>query len=385
MPLLRGKGKWHYVKKLRLPSVAICHETLAKVPKPAVLYKRIASGAYQQVVVSPKTATLVESQAAVLKKPWFYQHLCIVCIDEPDYARLGMLRASIPRNVPFVIAFATLLGHILDDIYIKLLLFVITHIILLINARPNVVLLSKADLQFLILAEIRQVSDISITLMYCNTHITYEDIVHKLRRWLQAMDIEVITFYHAKTSDNCKCELKDKLRTGKVCIPIYTDAVGIGWMLPSFCALVQRAGRIAHNLNWLGEAILIVPVKLLKKDIIKEDIATAIEAACSEASFMQPEPPPMQVMDEDMLEIDGAVVAEENQIILVHEGDFVICGTRKKCSTMQCNLYEAQFLSKFVYTQQCRRCVWNEFLKNFKKVDRHVKKSRKTSLKIHIS
>ncbi|KAG2155338.1 uncharacterized protein EDB93DRAFT_1080336, partial [Suillus bovinus] len=51
-----------------------------------------------------------------------------VCIDEvhcislwggsfhPDYAKLGVLSARVPTNVPFVLASATLPEHILDDI-----------------------------------------------------------------------------------------------------------------------------------------------------------------------------------------------------------------------------------------------------------------------------
>ena len=38
----------------------------------------------------------------------------------PDYSELGILRGRIPKNVPFLLASATLPEHILDDIRLKL-------------------------------------------------------------------------------------------------------------------------------------------------------------------------------------------------------------------------------------------------------------------------
>jgi superfamily II DNA helicase RecQ len=105
----------------------------------------------------------------VLSKPAFFTRLRAVGIDEahcislwggsfrPDYARLGVLRGRFPKNVPFVIASATLPDHILDDIRVKLQLSRDATMVRLTNARPNVALStrvmrfpeeSKADLRF---------------------------------------------------------------------------------------------------------------------------------------------------------------------------------------------------------------------------------------------
>jgi hypothetical protein len=50
------------------------------------------------------------------------------------------------------------------------------------------------------------------------------------------------------------------------------------WGLPpSFCALVQRAGRAAGDFGVLGDAVLIVPPSLIKKGLIVAEIEAAVE------------------------------------------------------------------------------------------------------------
>ncbi|KAG2111943.1 P-loop containing nucleoside triphosphate hydrolase protein [Suillus discolor] len=74
-----------------------------------------------------------------------------------------------------------------------------------------------------------------------------------------------IAFYHAT--------IDYTVQDGFIRILVCTDAVRMGcdmrniervilWgMPPSFCALVQRAGRAARDVTKLGEAILIIPVQ----------------------------------------------------------------------------------------------------------------------------
>ena len=50
------------------------------------------------------------------------------------------------------------------------------------------------------------------------------------------------------------------------------------WELPpSFCALVQRAGRAGRDLSTLGEAILIVQPSVITKGTNASEVEAAIE------------------------------------------------------------------------------------------------------------
>ncbi len=72
-----------------------------------------------------------------------------------DYANLGILRGRFSKNVPFLVASATLPDHVLDDVCRKLRLSKDAELIQVTNARPNIALSmwamkhsdeSKADL-----------------------------------------------------------------------------------------------------------------------------------------------------------------------------------------------------------------------------------------------
>ena len=94
--------------------------------------KDIAAGKFRQVIVSPEIVISLEFQTTILSKDGFSTALHAVCIDEahcislwggsfrPDYAGLGMLRGRFPKNVPFVVASATLPSHVLNDVRHKL-------------------------------------------------------------------------------------------------------------------------------------------------------------------------------------------------------------------------------------------------------------------------
>ena len=96
------------------------------------LSQDIVQGTFRQVIVSPEIATSAEFHRAVTSKIMFTDRLRVVNIDEahciniwggsfrPDYADLGILRGRIPKNVPFLLASATLPDHVLDDIRLKL-------------------------------------------------------------------------------------------------------------------------------------------------------------------------------------------------------------------------------------------------------------------------
>lgn len=208
--------------------------------------------------MSPEIATSSECQKGVLSKSNFIDHVRAVNIDEahciniwggsfrPDYANLGILRGRFPKNVPFLIASATLPEHVLDDIRRKLQLSKDVKMICVTNARPNVALSvrvmqhsdeSKGDLRFTIPAHAHRPEDIPITLVYCNQRATTEDVVDRARDWAEEHGIlrDCIAFYHALIGEDKKRELEELLAAGVTRILICTDAVGmVSFHLPIY-------------------------------------------------------------------------------------------------------------------------------------------------------
>ncbi|KAJ7730668.1 P-loop containing nucleoside triphosphate hydrolase protein, partial [Mycena maculata] len=301
----------------KIPTVAVCSETLARLGADQV-YTDIVSGKFRQVIVSPEIATSLPFRKSTLSKPAFTSRLRCVCIDEvhcislwggsfrPDYADLGLLRGRIPSTVPFVVASATLPTHILDDVRTKLGLSKNATQISLTNARPNVALScrtmkypeeSKADLRFLIRPGATKPADIPVTLVYCNQRLACEDACDSLRRWARNEHIpdDCIAFYHAKIGQAQKRNLEEHLRRGEIRLLFCTDAVGMGcdmrniervilWGLPpSFCSLVQRAGRAARDFSKLGEAILIIVSSVIKNGVSEKEIEVAVGDAAQDA------------------------------------------------------------------------------------------------------
>ena len=137
------------------------------------------------------------------------------------------------------------------------------------------------------------------------------------------------------------------------------------WELPpSFCALVQRAGRAARDFGTLGEAILIVSPSVLTKGITDIEVETALAEAETEAENRGEE---------------ELVLLENNGIQLVDEGGVRLAGDsedeeepeqkeekkrRRKQTKKNFNSREAKYLSLYACTTQCRRIVWDEFFGN---------------------
>ncbi|KAJ7640072.1 P-loop containing nucleoside triphosphate hydrolase protein [Mycena polygramma] len=391
----------------KIPTVAVCSETLSRLGADQV-YADIVSGKFQQVIVSPEIATSAAFRKSTLSKPAFTSRLRCVCIDEahcislwggsfrPDYADLGLLRGRVPSNVPFVVASATLPTHILDDVRTKLGLSKSATQISLTNARPNVALScrtmqhpeeSKADLRFLIRPGAAQPADIPVTLVYCNQRLTCEDACDSLRRWARDEGIpdDCIAFYHAKIGQAQKRHLEERLRKGEIRVLFCTDAVGMGcdmrniervvlWGLPpSFCALVQRAGRAARDFSKLGEAILIVPSSVIKNGVSEEEINTAVGDAAQDAeSENRGLDAAAHLLDQGIELTSGReeVVVAEGGIRAGKDSDEedgeagTVKHTRRKKQSKECNSREAEFLSRFACTKKCRRKIWDLFFDN---------------------
>ncbi|TDL13145.1 P-loop containing nucleoside triphosphate hydrolase protein, partial [Rickenella mellea] len=283
-----------------LPSVAVCAETIAAVGK-VQLYNDILDGKFRRVFVSPEIMRSKEFGDAVLCKKNFNAMLRVLVVDEahcistwggsfrPDYADLGIIRGRLAANVPILAATATCPDHVLDDIRSTLRISADAVLVRMTNARPNVALSvrvmalpqeSMADLRFMIPSNTTLASHIPIQLCYFNSRVDCEDAVDRLRSWLpEGIPHSSIEFYHSKKGAKEKRLLEERLARGDVRILVCTEAVGMGcdmrnidrvvlWGLPpSFCALVQRAGRAARDFSKLGAAILLIPPSVRKKGI----------------------------------------------------------------------------------------------------------------------
>jgi ERCC4-related helicase len=60
-------------------------------------------------------------------------------------------------------------------------------------------------------------------------------------------------------------------------------------LMPTFCALVQRAGRAARDFAMLGKTILIVPKSVLKDGVSDEDLEDTVGNAAINAEALSRE------------------------------------------------------------------------------------------------
>ncbi|KAF8141067.1 hypothetical protein K438DRAFT_1911309 [Mycena galopus ATCC 62051] len=301
-------------------------------------------------------ATSLPFRKSTLSKPAFMSKLQCVCINEAhcislwggsfcsDYTNLGILRGHIPSNVPFVVASATLPAHILDDVLTKLGLSKNATQISLTNARPNVALScqtmkhpeeSKADLRFLIHLEAKKPTDIhigEICILFCT------DVV-----WMG-------------------CDMRNMEQVILLGLP------------PSFCSLIQRAGRAACDFSKLGEAISIILPSVIKNGVSEEEIEAAVGDAAQDT---ESENRGLD-MDVDLLLNEGIELTSGHKEVVFGEGGIwagkdsdeedgntsEVKHKRRKKQSKECNSREADFLSQFACTKKCRRKIWDLFFDN---------------------
>jgi ATP-dependent helicase YprA (DUF1998 family) len=130
------------------------------------------------------------------------------------------------------------------------------------------------------------------------------------------------------------------------------------WGLPpTFCALVQEAGRAGRNLDTEAEAILIVPQSVMHENIENlNDTVTDL--------------PDAEDLIEDVgLDSDEEVpVADTFQAQERHEKTAATKEPiRRKAFNKETNIREVRALYAFAQTALCRRIPWDEFFKNAKK------------------
>lgn len=158
------------------------------------------------------------------------------------------------------------------------------------------------------------------------------------------------------------------------------------WGLPpSFCALVQRAGRAARDFHTLGEAILFVSANIVKEGLkiadaerIVNEVAQVAEAENRDGE----EDTPMDLETEvapvgepsssgQVLNAEGARVEVGGEQDSEPENEPKVTTKKSKRTENQANTTEVHFLSLYASGKTCRRKVWNEFFRNGQKSMSH--------------
>lgn len=146
------------------------------------------------------------------------------------------------------------------------------------------------------------------------------------------------------------------------------------WGLPpTFCSLVQRAGRAGRDLTTKGEAILFVPPGMLKdSDVLTEDVVDAsVESATVDQEALNRDPDEAdfiivaESLDEEGIRRRGEVSASEDEEPPAN----MTKKKGKKREKKDTHIREVRALSDFARTKGCRRIPWDIFFENSKKCD----------------
>lgn len=148
------------------------------------------------------------------------------------------------------------------------------------------------------------------------------------------------------------------------------------WGLPpSFCSLVQRAGRAGCDFSTLREAILIVPLNIIKNGTKEAEVEAAVQEAADDVQAEN-----RGEDEKELLDQNGVEVTSSNEQVLVNDG-----GVRaeqdsepeeepqdkpkrwKKFTKNDSNSLEVHYLTLFACASRCLRVIWDEFFGNAKK------------------
>jgi len=161
-------------------------------------------------------------------------------------------------------------------------------------------------------------------------------------------------------------------------------------MPPSFCALVQRAGRAGRDFSVDAEAILIVSQTAITKGISEANVSNAVDAAAEHAEAANQDEEEEEEEEEQeeqvLLEAEGVAVGAGNELLAVDElgvrvsrdigieeagADLEVAQStsttktpRRRRVKKEINVREARYLSLFIAGLRCRREIWNEFFAN---------------------
>lgn len=271
------------------------------------LFKEVLEGKFGLVIVSPEMLTS-HSFDKVIRDPGFQKQLCLAFIDEcdlveeqgsgfcPCYKSIGELRARLPTSAPWVAVSATLPKESFNRV-MKSLGFHsgrYIHTSLSID-NPNICYIPRfqshpisgatfLDLAWLIPPTITSITDITKTLVFCETIAlgtrVYKFLQHLLPQSLSSS--KVINVYHSLISDNGQSYAMERFQSGTTRIIVASDCFTWGvdiadirnvilFGLPSsFSKLVQQIGRAGRDKKQ-AYAITYAPpwVKDLPSDLAK--------------------------------------------------------------------------------------------------------------------
>ena len=146
------------------------------------------------------------------------------------------------------------------------------------------------------------------------------------------------------------------------------------WGLPpSFCALVQRAGRAGRNFAVAAEAILIVTPATMKKGISDSEVLQMVRRTAGEAEAENRNDEELETLQQE-----GIVIGEGNVLVSIsddagirvshdtEEEEAQASSTKKgkrKRVDETFHSQEAEYLSLYL-CPRCRHGTWNEAFKN---------------------
>ncbi|KXN82723.1 ATP-dependent DNA helicase RecQ [Leucoagaricus sp. SymC.cos] len=271
--------------------------------------QEICRGRWQIVIISPELLLSKKFILNVIRSSELSSRMLAVLVDEchvishwgsgfrKEYGRLGILRALLPKSVPFVAMSATMPFRVRKDILTKLHINEDTLTDLdMGNDRQNVSLVvrpihntmnSYSDLAFVIPEDLSNANSIKKAFIYADNiadgYGIQQYLESRLPETLKATGL--IRPYSGGYSDVHRSRVMELFKRGVIRVLICTDAAGMGcnipdinlvvqWKLPAtVSSFIQRAGRAARGLGRKGLAVLLV-----EKSVYNADLSKASEA-----------------------------------------------------------------------------------------------------------
>ncbi|KAJ3525895.1 hypothetical protein NMY22_g10385 [Coprinellus aureogranulatus] len=266
-----------FKKEFKLKAMAINSNYGGCSPEALAALKDVNNGV-QIVLISPELLLSSRFIDEVLRDKAFTSRILSIVVDEAHvvshwgagfrkkYGELGMIRAFIPRNTPWVAMSATLTAPVRHDVLRKLEYSEkydtghstpTEHL-----SRPQLHHPKKVD----------KASDVPLTMLYADSVVQGSDLVEHLDALLpeHLRGCGLIRPFNAAFPHEYRTKALSDFREGIIRVLVCTDAAGMGcnipdvdvvvqWKLPWALSLfVQRAGRAARAAGRNGKAILLV-------------------------------------------------------------------------------------------------------------------------------
>ncbi|KAJ7054574.1 P-loop containing nucleoside triphosphate hydrolase protein [Mycena amicta] len=342
-------------------------------------------------------------QKHVADQPVFAKNMIAVVIDElhcitewgmddfrPEYALLRDLGGRLPSGLPILGATATGPKEVLDAVVQNLGLAHDTPRICVSNAKLNVSLSVQvlqqepktyADLISLFPHDICDAKDFPQTLIYANERVIAEQIQDFLRdNTPEQMDAsKSFEFYHQHIEEDRKRAIEKRLESGELRGVPTTDALGLGydfcsimrlilWMKPrTFLSAVQKIGRCVQNPNEQGEAVLYVTKKMFKQCCVETSMLEQEDESEDDASRQSGDEAGIEEALDHEAELEREGDEDEDDLHPRRPRPQGGRGRGKKAKLSFIASRDAEFFTRYISTDKCRRLVWDEFFGNDQK------------------